>query len=238
MKKIFFAVFCIALMASCHKSSILVVDTEKAPTFANMNDSLSWALGFSIAQNISTTGVDINREILIQALVTTLDSKQQPFTQQQTNNLLLDLERLSYMNRKANQNAQMAETKAKEDAYFAKLTQENPNVKKADKGYYYEVLKQGNGAVAEMGSIVVFDYKGSLINGHVFDQTYGNREPITHVVGDELMPGLIEAFCTMPAGSTYRFYFPCEMAFGARGTEDIPPFSTVIYEIELHEVRK
>lgn len=238
MKKILFAAICVTLLASCHKGSTIVVDTEKTPEFANTNDSLSWALGFSVAQNIASTGVDINREILMQAICATLDSKQQPFTQQQTTAMLMELDKRAYMAKKTDQNNQIAETKQREEAYFSKLMQDNPNVKKSDKGFYYEVLKQGNGTVAEVGSIVVFDYKGSFTNGHVFDQTYGNREPITHVVGPELMPGLMEGFCMMPAGSTYRFYFPSEVAFGVQGTENIPPYSTVIYEVELHEVQK
>lgn len=237
MKKILLAAFCITLLASCHKGGTIVVDTGETPVFENKNDSLSWALGFSVAQNVAATGVDINREILLQAICATLDSKQQPFSYQQTASMLMDLEQRAYVNRMNSQNNQVNETKQREEVYFDKLTKENPNVKKSDKGFYYEVLKQGNGAVPQIGSIVVFDYKGSLLNGHVFDQTYGNREPITHVIGPELMPGLLEGFCMMPAGSKYRFYFPSEMAFGAKGDDGIPPYSTLIYEVELHEVK-
>lgn len=238
MKKILLATLSVILLASCHKGSTIVVDTEKTPSFNNINDSLSWALGFSVAQNIAATNVDINRELLMQAIFATLDQKNQPFTQQTTTAMLLDLEKRAAMNRMSNQSNQMEETRQRENVYFAKLQQDNPNVKKSDKGFFYEVLKQGNGPIAEVGSIVVFDYKGSLTNGHIFDQTYGNREPITHVVSNEIFPGLYEGFLMMPAGSTYRFYFPCELAFGAQGTQQIPPYATVIYEVELHEVQK
>ena len=107
-----------------------------------------------------------------------------------------------------------------------------------DKGFYYEVLKEGTGRKAEPGLIIDFDYKGTFTNGQIFDQTYGNRSSIVHLVDESLMPGLREGFCMMKAGSTYRFYFPCEMAFGAKGTDDIPPFTTVIYEVELHDVHE
>ncbi len=237
MKKILLAAICITLLASCHKGSTIVVDTEKAPVFDNKNDSLSWVLGFSAAQNIAAAGIDINREILMQAIYTTLDSKQQPFNYQQTATMLMDLEQKAYINRMNSQNSQITETRQREEVYFDNLMKKNPNVKKSDKGFYYEVLQQGQGAVPQIGSIVVFDYKGSLLNGHIFDQTYGNREPITHVIGPELMPGLLEGFCIMPAGSKYRFYFPSEMAFGAKGDDGIPPYSTLIYEVELHEVK-
>ena len=88
------------------------------------------------------------------------------------------------------------------------------------------------------GMVVEFDYKGSFTNGQVFDQTYGNREPIVHVIGETLMPGLFEGLCMMRSGSHYRFYFPSEIAFGARGTEDIPPYTAVIYEVEVHSIHE
>jgi FKBP-type peptidyl-prolyl cis-trans isomerase len=101
-----------------------------------------------------------------------------------------------------------------------------------------QVLKEGDGRKGELGLLVEFDYKGTFTNGQIFDQTYGNRPPIVHMIDEGLMPGLREAFCMMKAGSKYRFYFPSEMAFGAQGSEDIPPFTTVIYEVELHDVHE
>lgn len=240
MKKILFAALTLSLIAtatSCHKKGTVVVDTNATPELKTQNDSLSWALGLSIAQNIAATGIDVNREMLILSIYTTLDQKQQPMTQTQTYDLLQEIERLAYLNRSKTQKTQLEDTRAREAEYFANLVKTNPNVKKSDKGFYYEVIKEGNGRQGAPGLVVVFDYKGSFTNGQIFDQTYGNRDAITHVVSETMMPGLIDAFSMMKAGSTYRFYFPAEKAFGANGTEGIPPFSTVIYDIELHEVR-
>ncbi|MBP5548038.1 MAG: FKBP-type peptidyl-prolyl cis-trans isomerase [Bacteroidales bacterium] len=239
MKKIaFFSAIVLLLAAtSCKDRNSIVVNADATPQLNNINDSLSWALGFSMAQNLAATGVEINREVLFQSICATLDSKQQPMTQRTTTELLMDLEQRAAMNRMQNSEAQMKEVRAREEVYFSKLMQDNPNVKKSDMGFYYEILKQGNGKIGQIGNIVVFDYKGLLTNGQIFDQTYGNRDAITHVIDDGMMPGLTEAFCMMPAGSTYRFYFPCEMGFGAKGTADIPPYATLIYEIELHEVK-
>ncbi|MCR5193568.1 MAG: FKBP-type peptidyl-prolyl cis-trans isomerase [Bacteroidales bacterium] len=236
MKRILLAALCIAMLASCQKGKV-VVDTEKTPAFTNKNDSLSWALGFSAAQNIASTGVDINREILLQAICATLDSLQQPFTMQQTASMLMELDQRAAMNREQSQKNELNEYTIQEESYFTELMKSNSNVKKSDKGFYYEVLKEGNGRKGETGLVAVFDYKGMFTNGQIFDQTYGNRDAITYVISNDMFPGLFEAFQTMKGGGKYRFYFPYEMAFGARGTQDVPPYSTVIYEIELHEVR-
>ncbi|MBP5189308.1 MAG: FKBP-type peptidyl-prolyl cis-trans isomerase [Bacteroidales bacterium] len=240
MKKIILAasVLCIMLMTnSCQKKGTYVLDTDEPVVLNDKIDSLSWALGFSVAQNVASTGVDINREVLLQAICVTLDSKQQAMTQTQTYDLLQQIEQIAYLNRSKNHQKQIDETRAKESVYFDRLMKDNPNVKKSDKGFYYEVIKEGDGRKGEPGLVVVFDYKGSFLNGQVFDQTYGNREPIVHVISESIFPGLFEGFCMMRAGSTYRFYFPSEMAFGANGTENVPPYTAVIYDVELHEVR-
>lgn len=240
MKKLALAVATLCIIAatsSCNKKGSLTINTEETPALSSFNDSLSWALGFTLAQNIASTGLNPDREIMIQALLATLDGKQQPMTQDQTFAMLQEVEKQAFYNKTNVEESKMEETRAREKEYFANLLKDNPSIKKSDKGFYYEVIKEGNGRQGAPGLVIVFDYKGSFTNGQVFDQTYGNRPPITHAVTETLMPGLYEAFCMMKAGSTYRFYFPAEMAFGATGAEGIPPYSTVIYEVELHEVR-
>ncbi len=236
-------IICIALTATllvigCQKKGNFTIDTEAPAALKNNNDSISWALGTITAQNIIATGIEVDREVLIQALLTTLDNKTQPLTQEQLMQLQQQIEKQLYVSEQAKYQSSLEEARASEKTYFAQLLQNNPNVKKSDKGFYYEVLKEGTGRKAEPGLIIDFDYKGTFTNGQIFDQTYGNRSSIVHLVDESLMPGLREGFCMMKAGSTYRFYFPCEMAFGAKGTDDIPPFTTVIYEVELHDVHE
>ena len=194
----------IGITTSCTPKDKITVDTSKAPELRTQADSLSWALGFSIAQNIANTGIETNQEVILQAIFTTLNQKQQPLTQQQTYQLLNELDRLAF--------------------------------KKSDKGYYYEVLQEGKGRKGDIGLVALFDYKGSFTNGQVFDQTYGNNDTVRHLIDESIMPGLLDGLCNMRAGSTYRFYFPSELAFGAKGTDGIPPYSTVIYEIALYAV--
>ena len=237
---LFFVAATVLLAASCQNKDSIVVNTTAEPVLENNIDSLSWAMGFSVAQNIASTGVEFNREILFQSICATLDGKQQPMTEKQTIWKLQQLEEKSFLNQRMVQQSASADAETREAVYFEKLLQENPNVKKSDKGFYYEVLKEGKGRRGEIGLVAVFDYKGMFTNGQIFDQTYGNREPIPHVIGEPMMPGLVEGFCLMNAGSIYRFYFPYMMAFGPNGEPDsgIPPYTTLIYEVELHDLHE
>ena len=225
---------------ACNNKDRIVVDTDNPAQLNDLTDSLSWALGFTLANTIATTDLTPNREVLFEAICATLDGKQQPMTQQQTYHLLQELERQAILKTHAQNESMQQETQMREQVFFNSLLEENPNVKKSDKGFYYEVLQEGTGMQGAMGLVAVFDYKGSFTNGQVFDQTYGNRKPITHVIDDSMIPGLYEGLCMMKGGSTYRFYFPSDKAFGAKGApeENIPPYTALIYEVEVHEIHE
>lgn len=233
-KVLTFAACCALLLAvsACGGKDKVVVTRGATPQLVSTNDTLSWALGFNMAQIIASTGVDVNREVLFQAITNTLDTMQQPLTQQQMNYAASELDRMIF----TQQAAKRQNAKLTEEAYFDKLQQDNPAIKKDERGFYYEVLKEGKGPKGELGMIAYFDYKATFVNGQVFDQTYGNRQPITHVIGEPMMPGLQYAFCLMTPGSTYRFYFPSEMAFGSQGTESVPPYTPLVYEVEVHDI--
>lgn len=228
---------CAVLAASsCQNKGTLTINTDQPASLKSENDSISWAMGCILAETAKATGITYNKQTMLQAFCATMDGKEAPLTREQLSDLQYRIEMKMYEHQSATHRSSMDDVKARENEYFAQLTKSNPNVKKSDKGFYYEVIKQGNGPKASLGSVVDFDYKGSFTNGEIFDQTYGNRSSIVHMVDESLMPGLREAFCMMNAGSTYKFYFPCEMAFGAQGSDDIPPYTTVIYEVELHSV--
>ena len=241
MKKTLLATICIAALAfatSCNNKNCLVVNTGETSELKTAIDSASWAMGFAMAQSIASSGIEPNRQILFEAICATLDGRQQALTENQTYQILNNLDKIIAKSMAEKQESEFKEVREREAAYFKELTEKNPNVKKSPTGFYYEVIKEGSGPNAEIGKVVTFDYKGSLTNGQVFDQTYGNREPITHIVGEPMMPGLVAGFCMMNEGSIYKFYFPSEMAFGANGGDNIPPYSTVIYEVELKQIVK
>ena len=110
---------------------------------------------------------------------------------------------------------------------------------RAPSGFYYEVLKEGEGAQAKENHRITFDYKGFyMLSGEAFDQTYGQGEPLTINLSDNTFTGLQQGLLMMKEGSIYRFYFPFQLAFGSRGSQIVPPFTPLIYEVELHKVHE
>ena len=111
-----------------------------------------------------------------------------------------------------------------------------PGVTKLPDGLMYRVIKAGNGPQVQKNSdVVTVYYKGTLINGKVFDQTKP-EEPIQFQAGG-LIPGWVEALKIMKTGDTWEIVVPANLGYGADGSGDtIPPDQTLIFTMALAKV--
>ena len=219
------------LLAACQNNN--------APRLNTMQDTLSWAVGENIAMTIKETGtiVDLDNDLVQQAILHTLKGDKQPLNDTELREALnyVIFSQQTEMMRRNNQTE--AQVKQQQEAYFAQLVKERPSVKKHDSGFYYEQVKEGHGRKIKEGDRISFDYRSFLmLSGEPYDQTYGKRDPILHVVGRPMLQGLIDGMQLMNTGSIYRFYFPYQLAFGEQGSGDIPGFTPFIYEVEVHEI--
>jgi len=96
-------------------------------------------------------------------------------------------------------------------------------------------LKEGKGQKPEPSDNVKVHYKGSLIDGTVFDSSYDRKTPAIFNVS-QLIKGFSEALLLMPVGSKWRIYIPYELGYGTREIGMIPPYSTLIFDLELLEI--
>lgn len=210
-----------------------------APQLRSQQDTLSWAMGENIALSMKETGraLNLDDELVMQAIRHTLAGKPQPLD---NNQLALATDRILFEQQTEimrQENQSEAQINEQQDQYFAQLEKDHPDVKKHPSGFYYEQVKAGKGRNAREGDRVSFDYRSFLMfTGEPYDQTYGKREPILHVVGKPMFQGLIEGMQVMNAGSIYRFYFPYQLAFGSQGSGNIAGYTPFIYEVELHEI--
>lgn len=119
---------------------------------------------------------------------------------------------------------------------FLAANAQKPGVMMTGSGLQYKVLREGQGHKPSALGEVEVHYKGSLLDGTVFDSSYDSGEPITFFLS-QVIPGWTEGVQLMAEGSHYEFYIPFELAYGAQGIPgDIPPYSTLIFEVELIKV--
>ena len=124
------------------------------------------------------------------------------------------------------------------DAANAEFLKKNP--KKSNvvsvPGIQYEVLQKGEGPQPRRQDCVTVNYKGTLIDGKVFDQTEPGQ-PATFPAG-RLIPGWVEALQMMHTGDKWRLVIPAGLAYGKEGAGKgvIPPNQTLVFELEILKV--
>ena len=114
-----------------------------------------------------------------------------------------------------------------------------PGVKVLPSGLQYKVIKAGQGEVPKATDEVEVIYEGRLIDGTVFDATskHGGAKTDKFRAGN-LIKGWTEALTTMPVGSKWQLYIPYELAYGERQAGQIPPYSTLVFDLELVSIVK
>ena len=117
------------------------------------------------------------------------------------------------------------------------IEKEKIEVEPTESGMYFISLANGSGKPVEYGDIVTVNYEGRFLNGRFFDSTVKRNQPFEFVYGTELqvIPGLEDAIGRMREGQRALVILPSDLAWGEKGSSTgiVPPFTTVIYEVEL-----
>ncbi len=120
--------------------------------------------------------------------------------------------------------------KAGED--FLAANKMKDSIQTTPSGLQYKVLTMGNGEKPKETDRVKVNYRGTLIDGTEFDSSYKRNEPLT-INANRVIKGWTEALTMMPVGSKWMLYIPQELGYGSREAGNIPPYSTLIFEVEL-----
>ena len=200
-------------------------------------DKLSYALGLGIGQQLAQMGLKdaLKIEDFAQSITDVLQGNELKVknseAQQIVNSFFAEQEQK--MNaEKAAQGKQALE----EGKVFLANNAQKPGVITTKSGLQYEVLKEGNGKKPKATDKVRCHYEGTLINGQVFDSSYQRGEPAVFGL-NQVITGWTEGVQLMSEGAKYRFYIPYMLAYGEGGAGAlIPPFATLIFDVELIEV--
>jgi len=159
--------------------------------------------------------------------------------------LYFDIKVEDILSEAENQKAQEEARKAQEaeaavlkaevgDKLQAYLKENNITVEPTASGLYYIDIKKGSGAKVVPDKTVIVHYRGTFLDGSEFDSSYGRGEPLEFPIGKgSVIPGWDEGIAMMNVGGKAKLIIPYYLAYGESGRGSIPPFSTLIFEVEL-----
>jgi FKBP-type peptidyl-prolyl cis-trans isomerase FkpA len=133
--------------------------------------------------------------------------------------------------------AKVEKDKAAGKAYGEKFAKSEGG-KPLDGGGWYKIIKQGTGAQATADDTVKVDYEGKLLDGTVFDSSYKRGQPATFPLKG-VIPCWTNGVAKLKVGGKAKLVCPSDVAYGDRGHPPvIPGGSTLVFEVELHDIVK
>ena len=214
----------------------------KAPTFKNNLDSASYALGVNVGSSFKSGGLNVlNFDLLNKGIKDVFAGANPTLTQQQCQEAIQALfEGFSKQREEmAKKNEEIEKQKhlptINEGTAFLAQNKVKEGIKTTESGLQYEVITLGTGAKPLATDRVTVNYRGTLLNGLEFDSSYKRGEPASFGL-NQVISGWTEGVQLMQEGAKYRFFIPYSLAYGGRSAGEIPPFSTLIFEIELIKV--
>lgn len=211
-------------------------NTENEFTMQNEKDSLSYAIGMNIGDNIRQQGLDVNPEILAQAVMDAYS--QNPKMDPQQAGQIIQAWQQAQQAAQQGQAAAKAEANKKEGLAFLAENKNKEGVIVHESGLQYKVLKEGNGASPTVEDKVTLHYAGRLLNGTEFDSSIARGEPITFAL-KQLIRGWQIAVPLMKEGGEMEIYVPSELGYGPQGAgQMIGPNATLIFFIQLLSIEQ
>lgn len=198
-------------------------------------ERLSYTIGMDIGQSLSEQGMELDIDLLVEALRASYAGEETRLTQEEAL-----AERDAFMQRRQQEMEQQrgveAERNLEQGEAFLAQNRDNPDVQETPSGLQYRVIEEGDGASPEATDQVTVHYVGTLIDGVEFDSSRARGEPATFAL-NQVIPGWTEGVQLMQEGAIYEFFIPADLAYGEQGRPGpIGPNSTLIFEVELLEV--
>jgi FKBP-type peptidyl-prolyl cis-trans isomerase len=194
----------------------------------SLTQRLSYIVGENLAHQLKNDGLELDAEVVALAVKDVMSGQASRLSDDEKRSAVEQVQKES----QARQMAAHAKNKAEGEAYLADNAKKE-GVTTTASGLQYKSLSTGNGAKPSTSDRVKVHYRGTLIDGTVFDSSYDRGEPIVFPVTG-VIAGWVEGLQLMNVGSKFELTIPSNLAYGANGSGPvIGPDATLVFEVEL-----
>lgn len=207
---------------------------QKVPTnlkLENSLDSVSYSLGADVGNSLKSGNCEeINYSAFVKGMDDILKGKEtllkEEIIKETITRYFTDLRNKTILKN------------LKDGELFLEENKKREGVVTTESGLQYEVITEGTGKSPSENSIVLAHYKGTLIDGTVFDSSYDRNQPL-EIALNGVIKGWTEGLQLMKEGAKYKFFIPTHLGYGmnVRPGGKIEPNMAIIFEVELIEVK-
>jgi FKBP-type peptidyl-prolyl cis-trans isomerase len=203
--------------------------TPPTPQLKTLEEQAAYAIGLDMGRDALANAPEFNPDLIARGLVDAM-RKAKPLITTDQAQTALDLFAAKKL-------GPLAEKNMKEGQAYLAANKTKDGVKTTESGLQYFVIKPGTGRSPKATDVVRVHYHGMLLDGKVFDSSVDRKEPAEFPV-NRVIPGWTEALQKMKVGDKWRLYIPSRLAYGPQGTPGgpIPPFSVLIFDVELLDI--
>lgn len=195
-------------------------------------EKVSYCIGLETGKNLKNQFKDLDMSLLVEGFQDALEDKTPPLQREEITSIMNSLyEQIQRQQREYV--VKVAENNKHQSESFLLENKKNTGVVSLTSGLQYKVLSSGKGPSPTMMDTVTCHYRGTLVDGTVFDSTYETGKPQTFPM-NRVIPGWSEALKLMKVGDKWQVFIPPYLAYGEAGYgPQIQPNSTLVFEMEL-----
>jgi FKBP-type peptidyl-prolyl cis-trans isomerase FklB len=214
-----------------------LVSADENLILKDQKDKMSYSYGVDTAAKLKSMPLNVNLDFFIMGIKDGLSGSKLLMTEKEIRETLMGLQREMTATAEGQKKA-LAEKNKKEMETFLAENKKKEGVVTLPSGLQYKVLKEGTGKTPTDTNWVRVNFRGTLIDGTVFEDTHKNfGQPVAFAVKG-MFPGWAEALKLMKEGAKWQLFIPPDLAFGERGSGTlIGPNATLIIEVELISVQ-
>lgn len=207
---------------------------QEKPEFKTLQERESYAMGVEMLRNLKRQKFDFDLDMLIRGMKDAAADRKLALTDEE----MLDSLNVAASEARVRKTSDLLvagqENKQAEKDFVAQ-NKTKPGVVTLPSGLEYKIVKEGNGKKPTADDTVEVNYRGTLVDGTQFENTYDTGQPATiSLSAQHVIAGLREALQLMPVGSKWQLFIPSRLAYGQRPAgKVIGPYSMLIYELEL-----
>jgi FKBP-type peptidyl-prolyl cis-trans isomerase FkpA len=223
MRRIYAIAPLLALLASCNKSA-----TTTSTALTTDDQKIIYAIGLNMARPLSQLSLTPAEVAVLQKGIADQVAGKPEIKLEEWGPKINDFA--------AARMGKASEAEKTKGAAFLEQAAKESGAVKTPSGLVYKEIKAGTGATPTPASIIKAEYRGTLIDGKEFDSSIG-KQPIEIPLGN-VVPCWVEGFQKMKVGGKAKLTCPSDLAYGDRGAPpDIPPGATLVFEVELLDVK-